>query len=47
MTSRNLLPSYALLGQEAKGTTAEEVLANAGHVITMLGDFCMRTTKEN
>lgn len=30
MTSRNLLPSYALLGQEAKGTTAEEVLANAG-----------------
>ncbi|NCW70419.1 MAG: DUF932 domain-containing protein [Marivivens sp.] len=30
MTSRNLLPSYALLGQKAKGTTAEEVLANAG-----------------
>ena len=29
MTGR-LLPSYALLGQEAEGTTAEEVLANAG-----------------
>ena len=28
--SRNLLPSYALLGQEAQGTTAEEVLRNAG-----------------
>ena len=26
----NLLPSYALLGQEAIGTTAEEVLRNAG-----------------
>ena len=25
-----LLPSYALLGQQAEGTTAEEVLANAG-----------------
>ena len=25
-----ILPSYALLGQEAEGTTAEEVLANAG-----------------
>ncbi len=28
--TRNVLPSYALLGQEAEGTTAEEVLANAG-----------------
>ena len=26
----NIMPAYALLGQEAKGTTAEEVLANAG-----------------
>jgi len=30
MTSQQLLPSYALLGQEAIGTTAKEVLANAG-----------------
>lgn len=28
--TRNLLPSYALLGQQAQGTTAEEVLENAG-----------------
>jgi phage/plasmid-like protein (TIGR03299 family) len=30
MTTRNLIPAYALVGQEAEGTTAKEVLANAG-----------------